>query len=339
MPPSVAKGAELRTTWTFYRPPASGTPSEQLDPDEFPEGPRFAVYPSGGVDPVDGFSELAYTRRYAPGSFGFNLPIPFADGILDPGDYEIRASLASVGGSALVGASGAVPAAAFTVVAAAEPFSGDRFYVTGAELAARYGVPDAADHEIRYAQQLCDDWMHRSLWPTVVERERHDLPVDVNVVQLDVRPVIRLFSVQAGDPVDAAAMVGRIGPGRRDRRRRVSYAGDYLTTLAALGGPARATPIDPATCTLHNETGELWLPPGLFLTAYNQLEATYEAGYRVIEERHRWAIAETIAFVRVKGFGPITNYSIGKVSHDSAPDLLTGEVKRRLEKDRLQILR
>jgi hypothetical protein len=338
MSPVVSKGGELRTTWTFYRPVTSGAPSEQLDPDEFPEGPRFAVYHNNVA--VEGFTGLAYTRRYARGTFGFNLPIPFSDGILDPGDYELRADLATVGGNPLVGPSGSVPVAPFTIAAAATSFSGDRFYVSPAELGGRYGVPNAAEHEVRYAQQLIDDWMGRSLWPTVVERERHDIAGDHNVIQLDVRPVIRLFSLQPTDPLDTAGLVGRAGYGRRGRGRGAGdFRGDYMATLAALGGAGVAQPIDPASCTLHNESGQLWLPVGAFLVSYNQVEATYEAGYRVIPEYAKWAVAEQVAFCRVKKFGPINNWTRGKVSMQTGESLITPEVMRRLEKDRLQILR
>lgn len=339
MPPSVAKGGTLHTTWAFYRPPASGTPTEARDPDEFPEGPRFAVYPAAGDTPVPGFEALPYARRYAPGVFTFNLPIPFADGVLDAADYEIRPELASVGGLPLVGRSGAIPSAPFTVIAGASAFPGDRPYVTPAELGARFGIGDVEPHEVGFAQQILDDWMHRSLWPTVIEKERQTIPEDRNQLQLDVTPVIRLFGLQATEPITAASMVGRYGQSRRNRRNASPFGSFFQSTLAALGGPATFFPIDPAAADCHLETGQLWLPAGPYLTSYSQVEVTYEAGLRVIPEAAKWAVAETIALVRMKGLGPISQWSIGRVSLGSGETLVTDEVRRRLGRYQVQYLR
>lgn len=315
----------LHTVWSLYDPSA---PTVLVDPDEFPETPRFEIRDDGDAV-VDGYDNLTYTARRGLGVFAFDLPIPLGDA-LPEGTYTIQCKLATRNGQAVV--TGAVPA--FTVIepATAEAYSAVRPYASADELHSVIGVsPKPAESEIIFAQQLMDDWMHRSLWPSVVERERKHLPPDRNLFTLAIRPIIRIAAAGASTPVDGQSVVGRYGYGRRDRRVLNQTSGNYLSVMAVLGSPPRFIPIDPAQIEFHPDTGECWIPTGFFLVNYSEVEVTYEAGYRVIPFSAKVALAETISWVRVKGFGPLTSFNIGRVSHSTGEELLTGEVKRRLE--------
>lgn len=332
---TVVPGGAVHTQWSFYRPPAAGaTPSELLDPDEFPNGPRFELYHTADDSLVQGYDEIAYTRRNDRGVYVLDLPIPVS-GDLAAGEYYLQAKRATVGGTALVGQSGTTPLRGpFTVLPPpkGEDYSTLRLYAEPGELGEFFGVSPAPQaHEVLFAQQLLDDWMHRSLWPTVYERERKNVPPDRNLVVLTYRPVIRIFQALPSAANAAQPVLGRYGYGRRDRRVLNQTSGNYLSVMAVMGNPPQFIPIDPAQIEFRPETGECWFPTGFFLVNYSQLEITYEAGYRVIPFGVKVALAETIAFVRIKGFGPLSSWSVGRVSQQTGEELMTPEVKRRLE--------
>lgn len=335
--PTVAKGSSLYTTWSLYRPVSGGgTPSELVDPDEYPSGPRFEVRDSGNAV-VPGLDALPFKMRRGRGVFSLEIPIPLSGGVLPAGEtftVQLKAGTASANGQALVGRSGVPPALEFSVIDGATVYDPEQFYVDPAELESVYGVsPRPEEHEVRFAQRLVDDWMHRSLWPSMFERERYSVPPDRNLIVLHHRPVIRLYSAALSDPVAAQGGMGRYGYGRRDKRSmNQTGPANYMSVMAVLGSPPQWVAMDTAQVEFHPQTGECWLPSGFFLLNYTQVEMTYEAGFAAIPRRAKGAIAETVAWVRLKGFGPLMGWSVGRVSHNTnTDDLLTPQVKRALE--------
>jgi hypothetical protein len=331
---TVSKGATLHTVWSLYDP---ASPTTLVDPDEYPEAPRFNVYDVDGITPVTGFSDFLYTLRRGPGVFSLNLPIPLAGTVMPPTAfgkyYTLRLNTGSRNGQNLVQSDGSQPEFQFAVEDTANAYLPDRPYTTPDEMVNLYGIDGPPTvQQVRFAQGLCDDWMHRSLWPSIFEKERYSVQPDRNLVLLSHRPVTRIFSVRANDPVDASGVVGRYGYGRRDRRTLNQINANYLSVMAVLGSPPRFVPIRAEDIEFNPYTGECWLPSGFFLVNYSQVEFTYEAGFRVIPERVKRAVAVTLQFVRLKGFGPLMNWTVGRVSHATKdPDILPGEVKRMLE--------
>lgn len=338
MTPWVSKGGVLHTQWELYTPGSLVI----ADPDDFPEAPRFTLYASDN-NPVDGYDELPYTIRRGLGVFALDLPIPFSDDVLPAAtDYQLRLTRGTIGGLAPVDSSGSPLVATFSIapLPKEEDYSSQRPYVTPQQVASDFGVSPAPTlAEVLFAQQLIDDWCHRpSLWPTVIERERHKLMTDRNLFSLAYGPIIRIFSAQTGNSAATAPVVGRYGYGRHDRRAMNLSGGAFVASMAILGSPPTFVPIAPNAIDFHPDTRECWIPTGLFLINYTEVEVTYEAGYRVIPFSVKMALAETLAWVRVKGFGPLTSWSVGRVSHTTGESLITPEVAARLEKYRVKTL-
>lgn len=338
----VAKGNTLRIIIDLYT--AAGT--NPVDPDECPEGPRIAFYQHDGTTLVDKASNLPYTRRLAPGVFELILPIPYSADFLPPNNpgetYKVKVAMASKGGVDLVGPTGSPFVQNVRIVS--EPdrtavMGDDRLYATPQELIELTGLEDPSLTEVRRAQAVLDGWMKRSLFPTVISGERHDIPQGRNQVMLDVVPVIRLLAADATKPVEAAGLKGRPGPGRRDNMFRSVLNSDYMAMFATLTSPPKLTPVDVSQCSLHESSGEIWLTSGLYLLSYSQVEVTYEAGLRVIPREAKMGLATTIAWIRFKGFSNLKNWSIGGTSRDTGESLIPDDVKEVYEKWRVKILR
>lgn len=329
----VAKGGVVGTRWSLYDP----TTGNLADPDEFPVGPRFTVYDTDQVTPITGLDNIIYSLRRELGIYSMNLVVPLSDTTLpptDPGEFYtigIAPGTGTKNGDDLVNSLGAAPTFQFEVVEGATTYSSERLYANAAELMSLYEITDVTDKEVRFAQGLCDDWMKRTLWPDMYERERYQVPQDRNVILLAHRPIIRIHGGSATDPVGAQGVVGRMGYGRRDRRAINALGASYMSILALTGSPAQFMAMRSEELEFHPLTGEVWLPSTPFLQGYTQVELTYEAGFHIIPERAKRALAQTVAYARLKGFGPMMQWSVGKVSHSTnTDDLLPTEVKRML---------
>src|SRR5215472_3037498 len=104
---TVSKGATLHTVWALYDP---ASPTALVDPDEYPEAPRFTLYDIDGTTPVTGFDDILYTLRRGLGVFSLNLPIPLAATVLPPTAvgkyYTLRLTTGSRNGNNLVQSDG-----------------------------------------------------------------------------------------------------------------------------------------------------------------------------------------------------------------------------------------
>lgn len=330
---TVAKGGVVGTRWTLYNPALNTL----ADPDEYPEGPRFTVYDVDQVTPITGLDNILFTLRRELGIYSMNLIIPLNNVTLPvtaPGAFYtvgIAAGTATKDGVDLVNSFGSPPTFQFQVMEGATEYSSERFYASAADLMELYGITDVTDQEVRFAQGLCDDWMKRTLWPDLYERERYPVPQDRNVIMLHHRPIIRIHGGLATDPAGAQGVMGRMAYGRRDRRTINALGGSFLSIQALMGSPSKFIAIRPEEVEFHPLTGECWLPSTPFMHNYTQVELTYEAGFHRIPDRAKRALAQTIAYSRLKGFGPLMQWSVGKVSHSTnSDDLLAPEVKRML---------
>mgnify|MGYP001619625965 CR=1 FL=1 len=174
-------------------------------------------------------------------------------------------------------------------------------YITPEDLENLYGVcVDATD--IRGAMAIIHAETNRtSLWPEPYE-ERLTLVEDFRVSSLAARPVVSLTGVR-----------GRYGARRRDHRAMISSNVDYYAALAVMGSGANWQDIDVTTIDFNPATGELLLPVGFLPLSYTEIQVNYIAGLVHIPDRIKFAIAEIINTIHLKGTSDRTYYSVGKI--------------------------
>jgi hypothetical protein len=195
--------------------------------------------------------------------------------------------------------------------------SSDQLYATPTELAEQFGLT-ATEPEIRRAQVLINSFCNRrSLWPEEYE-ERLDVPSDQNRVILAGRPALKILEA-----------AGRYSYGRRDRRVLNQTNMDYIAALAVFGSPPRFIFIDPNQIELNQASGEVFLPTGLFLCAYSEVQLKYISGFVDIPYRIKMALALIVNDICAKGSGDRTSYSVGRVSRTFAtPSFITLDAQR-----------
>ena len=71
-------------------------------------------------------------------------------------------------------------------------------------------------------------------------------------------------------------------------------AASLAEKLAPFGGPPEWVNLVPTQVDYNAETGELWLPAGIFGVAYSEVELTYTAGYAAPPEAVKLACAQII---------------------------------------------
>jgi len=88
---------------------------------------------------------------------------------------------------------------------------------------------------------------------------------------------------------------------------------DYIAALAVFGSPPRFSHIDVEQIDFYPATGEVWLPTGLFLINYTEVQISYKAGFVNIPDRIKAALAEIINTICQKGASDRTIFSVGRV--------------------------
>jgi len=193
-------------------------------------------------------------------------------------------------------------------VANSESPDRDKLYATPEDLFALYGLT-VTEAQVRFAQGLINSVCCRtSLWPELYE-ERLTVPSDRLQVVLSVTPVVQILTAQ-----------GRYAYGRRDRRALNMHQMDYIAALAVFGSPPRYTDITVDQIEYFPATGEVWLPTGFFLVPWSDVMLTYLAGFPVIPDRIKMAVAELINSVCARGVSDRIQYSIGRISRRYASE-------------------
>lgn len=75
---------------------------------------------------------------------------------------------------------------------------------------------------------------------------------------------------------------GRYGYGRRAQQQvypDLNYGANILQIASYFGGPPQFTPIDVTQTDFDPLTGEIWVPAGLYLSAYTEIFVMYNAGF------------------------------------------------------------
>jgi hypothetical protein len=193
----------------------------------------------------------------------------------------------------------------------------EQLYASPDEMNTLFGMT-VTEGQIRYAMGLIHAYCcRRSLWPEEYE-ERLAVPPDRNPVILAARPVLQLV-----------AAAGRYGYGRRDRRTLNALNADALAVAALMGAPPAFANIDVEQCDVYGPTGEVWLPTGLFLVAYSEVQVRYTAGLVDMPFQVKAAMAEILNTIRAKGVADRHYYTVNKVQRQfSRASFLSEDAER-----------
>lgn len=322
------RGGTLRIPFELFAP----TLPQRTDPDEYPIGPRLQIVTA--ADPtIIVRDDVPYARRTDLGKYDFILEIPVEDRNFTDGSYVAHLTTASLNGFDLVDEHGAAPSVQFVIVnAASAPTGTVRPWCTPEILTEKWGLawpnPEDKAAEIAAAQQQCENWMHRPLFMTVYELKEHRLPPDRAITRLDFGPIVQILAAD-----------GRYSYARRDRRGVNAINLDFAAVMANFGSPPAWVLIDPKKIDFKAETREIWLPTGFFLVNYTEIRVTYLAGLKFIPDKATLALAQTIAWIRVKGHSDMTRLSKGRVNITLGDSLVPDSAKIALDEWRLKARR
>lgn len=176
-----------------------------------------------------------------------------------------------------------------------------QLYITPMECSTAYGITGVLEGQIRFAMDLINSACNRvSLWIETYE-ERAQLPTDRYQSQLVHRPVTEIIQAR-----------GRYGYSRRDRRTANQSNYDFIAATALFGNPPGFVPIDVNQIDIYGPTGEFWLPTGVFLVGFTEVEITYLAGYEQIPSRVKAATANVVNNICTRGASNRSEFTIGR---------------------------
>lgn len=128
---------------------------------------------------------------------------------------------------------------------------------------------------------------------------------------------------------------GRYGYGRRAQQQvypDLNYGANILQIASYFGGPPQFTPIAVTNTDFDPLTGEIWVPAGLYLSAYTEIFVMYNAGWA--PDRMPTALKQATSMT-VKNFlaTPATNMSgfgVGSIHHNFTAELIDPTIDQML---------
>lgn len=187
-------------------------------------------------------------------------------------------------------------------------------YITKSELGT-YGLPPESKQTnimnlVEASSKLIDEHCGRvesddngSLVYTTYT-ETLEMPSGRNIVRLSYKPLVAVpvatvaalaasgncfyTGVQAntslfnGNLSPIVSARGRYGYGRRDHQIGnidTNYGLNILQVAAYFGGPPTYTPIDVTMIEFDKRIGQIWVPAGLYISQYTEIEVVYNSGF------------------------------------------------------------
>ncbi len=145
---------------------------------------------------------------------------------------------------------------------------------------AEYGVSGIADSFVLRASALIDRHCHRPILVTQFE-EQFKLPENRNQFTVPIRPLVELISGQ-----------GRYGYPRRGAAWTQLFPATTIAQMSAFfGGPPEWETIDVSMAATNASTGEVWIPAGIYMVHYSEVQLVYRAGYDVAPDAVKHACA------------------------------------------------
>lgn len=132
---------------------------------------------------------------------------------------------------------------------------------------------------------------------------------------------------------------GRYGYSRRSESMiypDLNYGINPLQVASFFGGPPSWTTIDPTMIDFDVQTGEIWIPAGLYLSQYTEVNVTYNSGYDPLNmpKAIKQAAAMLIRNFLSRGGGTTGLRSItaaGTANVSFTPDLIDTTIDRMLD--------
>lgn len=192
--------------------------------------------------------------------------------------------------------------------------------------------------------------------------ERLELPEGRNIARLSYKPLVALPQATVNNLIAASGSPwlytgvtpntllrngvlspllqckGRYGYGRRDSQMKYpdsGYAQNVLQVAAYFGGPPQFTDIDVTMIDYDPRTGQIWVPAGLYISNYTELEVIYNSGFdpRNMPASIKHACAAIVKNSLAKGGGTTGIKGItgaGKMNVMLDPELIDTNVQRYL---------
>jgi hypothetical protein len=193
-------------------------------------------------------------------------------------------------------------------------------YLSTAEFPA-YALADSTDPAlVGLASDLVDSFCQRASLLVTQYTERNKLPGGRPVTRATYTPLV----------VPQGANTPFVSVRARHGLPRGPNAASLAEMLAPFGGPPEWINLDPAQVEYDANTGELWLPAGVFGVAYSEVELTYTAGYAAPPEAVKLACAQIIRNVESHPAGNVQAAQLDRLQLDYFAGSLLDEDIRRL---------
>lgn len=128
---------------------------------------------------------------------------------------------------------------------------------------------------------------------------------------------------------------GRYGYARRGQSQvypDLNYGANILQIAAFFGGPPSWTAIDVGFIDFDAQTGECWVPAGLYMSQYSEIVITYNSGFdpRVVPRGLKHATAALVKNMMAMGGGAtnLKSLTAGRVGGAFGDDLIDKTVER-----------
>ena len=240
-------------------------------------------------------------------------------------------------------------------------------FIQQSELPA-YGLPDVGQEPsiltyIEKSSTLIDQHLGRQntdgigsiVWTTYTERKL--LPSGRNLVRLNYKPLSAVSAATfasypasgtnltsantstAADGVTLSPLVsaqGRYGYGRRNQQQvypDLNYGSNILQIASYFGGPPQFTAIDVSKVDFDPRTGECWIPAGLYLAAYTEIQVVYNSGFAPDALPHpiKQATAAIVFNYLTRPATGLTSFGAGQLHHQFTDSLLDSTIEEMLE--------
>lgn len=146
-----------------------------------------------------------------------------------------------------------------------------------------------------------------------------------------------IYNTPTGNLSAIVAASGRYGYGRRDQQMTypdLNYGANILQVASYFGGPPQFTAIDPSAIDYYDQVSEMWLPAGLYLSSYNEVIITYNAGYDPMNLprglKHACAALVKAFITRGGGVTNIKGYSAGRIHTQFTEDMIDPAIEKLL---------
>lgn len=231
-----------------------------------------------------------------------------------------------------------------------------------------YGLPDPTEEQniVPYVQQastLIDQYTGRQdtdgfgslIWTTYTQRIF--LPEGRNIFRISFRPMTAVDQATfnsypasahnlaaantqtASDQITLSpilSITGRYGYARRAQQQvypDLNYGANILQIASYFGGPPQFTPIAVANTDFDPKTGELWVPAGLYLSAYTEVQVQYNSGYPPdkLPSPIKQATAMVVRNFLTRPSTGLKGFGVGRVHNEFSEDLVDPTVQHLLQ--------